>query len=286
VLSDLVLLRGLGSGSGPKKQLLLFGGGSAGARGAMVHLDYVPSMLGSASKNVDLVGYLDSPLWLDLPPLNRSFFEGFANLTHQIYDFANVTHLDEDCSATFIEDRWKCMLGEYRMHFVKTRYFLLASKHDGFQLYFDTGHNETTWTEDQLDYAAQFANKTAELVRTLASKGHAVYAPSCLSHAFSLVDNYFFNHSTEDGTTACDAVQEFLGLVVSNGSDANANRTFQWVDECYDLDCGTGCHIGDPPEDVDSEGRILLSGARGRFTNGGVAMGLLVMIGLLGLAAA
>ena len=31
----------------------------------MVHLDYVPEMIGSASaNNVDVIGVLDSPLWM------------------------------------------------------------------------------------------------------------------------------------------------------------------------------------------------------------------------------
>ena len=32
----------------------------------MVHLDYVPEMIGSASANVDVIGLLDSPLWMTM----------------------------------------------------------------------------------------------------------------------------------------------------------------------------------------------------------------------------
>jgi len=92
VLSDLVDQKGLGSG--PFKDTLIFGGGSAGGRGAMMHLDYVSEMLGpQASPNVDVVGFLDSPLWIDYPPFNPDF-EGFVVRTKGVFENMNVTHTD------------------------------------------------------------------------------------------------------------------------------------------------------------------------------------------------
>mmetsp|Transcript_82332 Transcript_82332/g.207767 ORF Transcript_82332/g.207767 Transcript_82332/m.207767 type:complete len:441 (-) Transcript_82332:149-1471(-) len=290
VLSDLVATRGLGSDQHGGRQLLIFGGGSAGSRGAMVHLDYVPSMLGKASQNVDIVGFLDSPLWLDIQPLNETFFEGFANQTHHVYDFANVTHLDSECAATFNESAWRCMLGEYRMPFVKSRYLLIAAQHDGFQLYYDTGHDKT-WTADQLHYAAQFSEKTSTLMSTLASTRHAVYSPSCKSHAESLWDNPFFNHTTDDGTSQCQALQEFLGLESNSSSKSSSssgggdNHSFKWIDTCHELDCGKGCHRGEAPKAADigdsDDEAMLLSNAHGSFVSGGMAAAVLLKVWLL-----
>ena len=48
--------------------LVLFGGHSAGARGAMVHLDKVAERL-KEQKGLTVLGILDSPLYLDLDPL-------------------------------------------------------------------------------------------------------------------------------------------------------------------------------------------------------------------------
>jgi hypothetical protein len=62
-------LRAKGMGAaGPRKHLLLFGGGSAGARGAMVHLDAIASELPS----MDVVGFLDSPVWVETGPAPAS----------------------------------------------------------------------------------------------------------------------------------------------------------------------------------------------------------------------
>ena len=68
MLKHLVENKGLGSGLGGRRDRLIFGGASAGARGAMVHLDYVQEMLGEAASNVDVVGFLDSPAWIDKEP--------------------------------------------------------------------------------------------------------------------------------------------------------------------------------------------------------------------------
>jgi hypothetical protein len=79
VLHELVTTHGLGTSAPPDR--LLFGGLSAGARGAMVHLDYVRSMLPldeAARQRVEVRGYLDSPLWLDIAPL-RLEIEGSSS---------------------------------------------------------------------------------------------------------------------------------------------------------------------------------------------------------------
>ena len=93
VIEDLVNRRGLGRS--PRKDLLLFGGSSAGARGAMVHLDYVHEMMGNSTvaSNVDVIGFLDSPLWIDIPPYPSSSFVGFNVTTAGVFAQANVTHL-------------------------------------------------------------------------------------------------------------------------------------------------------------------------------------------------
>ena len=61
------------------KDLVIYGGGSAGGRGAMVHLDYISSMLGHrASANVKVVGFIDSALWIDAAPFRGVDFPGWC----------------------------------------------------------------------------------------------------------------------------------------------------------------------------------------------------------------
>lgn len=90
VLEELVSSHGMGMAgasesrlSSGEAQLLVFGGFSAGARGAMVHLDAVPHYLGAAlghhlgqplgdeaAARMRIIGLLDSPLWLDITPMH------------------------------------------------------------------------------------------------------------------------------------------------------------------------------------------------------------------------
>ena len=95
-----------------KRDLLLFGGGSAGARGAMVHLDYVPQMIGGASANVDVIGVLDSPLWM--------MTDGYSNSLSMMTIAAQMNfqpeHAGRDCAAVYgpRSEIWKCFFAEYR----------------------------------------------------------------------------------------------------------------------------------------------------------------------------
>lgn len=245
VLSDLVHEHGLGSDLARNRHLLLFGGASAGSRGAMVHLDYVSSMIGRVSGGVDVVGFLDSPLWLDYAPLDASFEGGFANQTKQVHNFANVRHLGEGCEAHYDEaNQWRCLLGEYRMPFVTSPYFLIAAKHDWFQLNFLVGRDSSNFTPAMLDYAAAFANRTAVVVDTLAASHHAVFAPACYSHAKTLSDAGFFKDGLEDGVTAYGALRVFLQEV--RGGNKNG-EILKLIDSCFTFDCGKGCHSGDDP---------------------------------------
>ena len=64
-IQDLMTVHGMGADGSDHR--LLFGGCSAGARGAMANLDLVP---GYVPPNVRVVGFLDSCLWVDILPLN------------------------------------------------------------------------------------------------------------------------------------------------------------------------------------------------------------------------
>ena len=64
MIKHLVETQGLGTGPADE---LVFGGWSAGARGAMVHLDSVVAYLKDNALNpVKTLGMLDSPLYMDM----------------------------------------------------------------------------------------------------------------------------------------------------------------------------------------------------------------------------
>ena len=70
VFRDLVKRRGLGQRG---SDVVVFGGGSAGSRGAMVHLEYVRDWVRPNPKHsFSVIGHLDSPLWVDVDPFSNA----------------------------------------------------------------------------------------------------------------------------------------------------------------------------------------------------------------------
>jgi hypothetical protein len=259
VIKDLVQRHGLGSNS-HGRDTLIFAGGSAGARGVMVHLDYVSDMLGSAANAVKVVGFMDSPLWVQMPAVDSHQGRGdFVTETKTMHQFANVTHLGNACAARYKADQWKCLFAEYRMPFVKSRYLLVASQYDKFQLRSYIGHKPVTPKE--VDFAEQFGRRTLAVVENLVSDRHAVLSWACYNHMLSL-SNRFSKDATEEGVTLINATEQFLGLVPHEGKELG------WIDRCHGFDCGKNCYrplrqsfsIGSP---FNAGGRPTLGSAQG-----------------------
>ena len=243
VLTELVEIHGLGSGANNRTDTLLFGGASAGGRGAMVHLDYVRQMVGTkAAKNILVRGFLDSPLWMDLPSINPKF-PGFNVTTAGVFHLANVSHTDEKCIQQYSKtnEGWKCLMGQYRMPFVRTPYIISASQNDLFQTYEDIGHPPMSNKDYQ--YMLHFANVTkTEMLQLNAMnpQAHAVFSWGCFNHAVSMTNDGFnvwkAGESPDVASTMNDAVVEFLW-----GQGGEGNVVNQWVDRCNGWKCGTGC---------------------------------------------
>jgi len=228
---------------------VILGGQSAGARGAMLHLDYVQDLINDASGSdasarteVEVVGLLDSPLWMDLPPLPGSGFVGFNETCKDLYSYANVTHFGSECAQAFPDDeKWKCLMGQYRMPHVRTPYLLVASQYDSYQLSQNVGHRPHTPAERK--YAEEFARRTAALVKALrnawpseAQRQNAVFSWACYTHATTCSDSGF-DRGTCNGATVDQAMREFLGLA---GAQVRLPQQ-AWIDHCQGFACGSGC---------------------------------------------
>jgi len=247
VIADLVERWGLGGGGQGGKDTFILGGQSAGARGAMVHLDYVAEMLGpAAAPNVEVLGFLDSPLWIDMPPYGGSGFVGFATQCQGVFDNFGVNHLGADCVAAHpdIRDTWKCIMGQYRMPHVKTPYFVVASQYDSFQL----SKNRITGTglnDSQRAYADNFARRTAALMRSLRSRWpaaapeqNAVFSCACHDHACSDTESCFDRRACGAEVTTLDvALRRFLAQRARPAPPPQ----LEWIDSCKGFACGSAC---------------------------------------------
>jgi len=110
VLADLQAKRGLAPGA-----RLLFGGCSAGARGAMVHLDNVAAAL----PGVEVRGMLDSAYWINLAPSGSDASDALGGSLIQqaedVYGFANTTGvISAQCAQLYAATPWYCLFGARR----------------------------------------------------------------------------------------------------------------------------------------------------------------------------
>eukprot|EP00928_Gymnodinium_smaydae_P075263 TRINITY_DN5827_c0_g1_i2.p1 TRINITY_DN5827_c0_g1~~TRINITY_DN5827_c0_g1_i2.p1 ORF type:complete len:336 (+),score=27.84 TRINITY_DN5827_c0_g1_i2:238-1245(+) len=243
VLNDLVTL---GLGADGTKHTVILGGESAGARGAIAHLDYVPTMLGDRGHNVNVLGFFDSPLWLDEEPFNDHFC-GFRQLCKDAVDTFAITHLDHDCYGEMPQgERWRCIMPEYRLRYVTTPYFLVASQYDTFQLR-TNGIAYALKFEDEREYSSELAKRTLDVVKRLRAAWprqgiqNAVFSWACFDHPYG-------NAATRSSKMTCGssgytidaALKEFLGQVEPTYAGYSATD-FEWIDECSGVACGSGC---------------------------------------------
>jgi hypothetical protein len=200
VLASLVRTQGLGLHTGlgvaATAQRLLFGGCSAGARGAMMTLDYVADMLadvGITAAQVTVAGLLDSPLWVDVAPAQPHIVP-LSNETRAVYALVNASgRLGPGCEAAYPleEDRWMCLFGQYRMPMLLTPYMLNAAQDDKFELPYNlggttsVGYDVQSWHPNQLAYAQAFGPQVLAVVNTLptaSQKRSAVFSTACFRH--------------------------------------------------------------------------------------------------------
>ncbi|KAL1508018.1 hypothetical protein AB1Y20_007615 [Prymnesium parvum] len=190
VLSSLVSRHGLAEGA-----LVLFGGDSAGGRGAMVHLDGVAARLAAALRRppaaVRVRGMIDSAMWLDLLPAKGAAFPGFARVTKLVHANAAVD-VGADCAVRFPGEEWRCMFGEDRLPLLATPYFAIGSQHDSYQLSNDLPAGWQSRSE-YYAYLAAFSARTVELCLRIVNSTtrRAAYSSRCLRHAVSTQQQFF-----------------------------------------------------------------------------------------------
>lgn len=239
VLKDLVESQKLGSGLAGRDRVI-FGGYSAGARGAMVHLDYVQEELQAAgAANVDVIGFLDSPAYLQM---NSSFpkFELFPEQTKNVSQFANVTHFGTECESKYSGEEWKCLYGQYRLPTIQTPFMFIASQYDSYFLgnHLEIPSHGEQIKEDQSVYADEYAAALRQLNKDLSMKdGVGVYSWACYNHAMSARNDGFNQFTCDPNSTTVDvAFEQYLTqMAVDN------RTTVFYQDDCGSFNCSLGC---------------------------------------------
>jgi hypothetical protein len=189
VLASLVQKQGMGNVTGTR---LIFGGCSAGGRGAIFNLDYVPDILaaaGAAPGAVDVVGLFDAGLWVDIPPAVPGIISQQCQ-TAALAEMANATaRMSAGCLAAYPgAESWKCLYGVYRMPFIETPYIMQESQLDTFQVEINinaAGNLLPPSTPSQFAFAARFQQEAKTAIATLPTATQtksALFSPACFHH--------------------------------------------------------------------------------------------------------
>jgi len=230
VIEDLVR-KGLDEGA-----TLVFGGGSAGGRGAMVLLDEIAESL----PKVLVRGFLDSPFYIDIDAYSPKF-AGFQGQHVDVLNNFNATSVvSGECKSRYPgTDMWKCLFGQYRMPLVRTPSLMMTSRFDSWQIsHLVHGYSgietQPMFTASELTYIQEFGRKTHEHIvhlRSSVPQAGMLYSPACYNHHISEKSG-FWSTTTSAGTSEADAVTQIL---FGHG---------YYVDDCSGFDCGMGCGGG------------------------------------------
>jgi hypothetical protein len=213
ILASLVRNHGLGSMPG---QRLLFGGCSAGARGAAFTLDYVPALLQAAGANYQpvLTGFLDSPLWLDVQPLATAPLSLQCQAQAAVGYLNATARLGASCAAAYPspQDQWRCLFGQYRIPLLRTPYGMSQNQFDSFQLEYALGGSMPPIYPNQVAYADAFGEAMEGVLSSLPSSsngpGSAIFSPACFDHCLTLTAAFWSVQS--EGVTLSEAARWWL----------------------------------------------------------------------------
>ena len=192
VFSDLISSRGLGRVPGTN---VLYGGCSAGARGAMFNADAVGAQLRAAlGGNVTRYGaLLDSAFWQDIEPYNSSL-PSLMNVTAQAVElYGNAALALPECKMQYpAEDQtWRCYYGAFLLPHVKESFFLHQFLYDSYQLGKD-GAGKITPSGAIVEYDETFRTLTHQFaavdVKASALKpgDKGAMLPACYKHCNTL----------------------------------------------------------------------------------------------------
>jgi hypothetical protein len=184
----------------------ILGGLSAGARGAMVHLDSIHEVLPTGVK---VLGHLDGPASFGHLPWMVKMTKEAAEL----YASDGAMTCDGGGNNT-----WKCLFSEHRLPMLKTPFLLILSQADAYSLW---GYCSPKSAKPEFK---ELSGRITKLIGNLSSHV-AVLSSTCWDHAISVFDS--FAHQKVG-----DLLRKFL---------KNPAKAPKQISEKGELNAGDGC---------------------------------------------
>mmetsp|Transcript_24582 Transcript_24582/g.47865 ORF Transcript_24582/g.47865 Transcript_24582/m.47865 type:complete len:453 (+) Transcript_24582:100-1458(+) len=219
---------------------VIYGGCSAGARGAIATMDYVSGSSEIVGK-AGVVGLLDSGLWVPISPTSQALAPGWKSFGQQTRAAMKMVNASALITGPCLEryqrqERWKCLMASYRLPFVRTPYFLVHSQYDRFALGMNIfGH----WFQGKTVGGSgtpneEWAEKYRQLVRGYLpnpqnGSGIVVYSPACFFHC--VMTKVSFWTTFANGLYLVKVLEEWLESPDTAGSKI--------IENCKGFNCGS-----------------------------------------------
>uniref|UniRef100_A0A7S4H9U1 Pectin acetylesterase n=1 Tax=Guillardia theta TaxID=55529 RepID=A0A7S4H9U1_GUITH len=216
-----------------KGHTLIFGGCSAGGRGAMFNLEYLPEFI---PQGVKIAGFFDSPMWVDMEPLDAGAVS-FQTQTAAVFKMTNAqSRMGTRCASIYTKEseQFKCLFGEYRAPTIDLPFLVAASQYDSFQIRSNTGVSPP-YDADQLAYVERFRQRVQQAMMRLNVSHVASFAYSCYGHCISEGKTFWTQQVTIGGTkkSLYDVTSEWMRKQLEGE---------QVIDKCGGFDCGCSCN--------------------------------------------
>ena len=244
VLVDLHSRFQLGKG----QNVIIFAGGSAGARGLVMNEEKIKTKIASFEGESDVYFIIDAGLWQDVDPLDPTKFVGFQYQTNSALHMTKASNLiPKECKLMYNNNLWKCLYTSYRYPYLKTPSFSMVSYYDKWQLPFnleiESGIKATyPWSSQQEAYAKQFAKYTATYLQSSATNpqsfeinhsSKSIFGMSCYNHHVSESNEGYYEIKVGDErVTMAESVKHFV---------LNPFEPKVYLDTCVDFNCNPSC---------------------------------------------
>jgi len=235
LFADLVAARGLGGDAGTR---VLYGGCSAGARGALFNADAVRAGLSASAVAANITRFgtlLDSAFYQDIEPYDTALPSLMTIAAAAVQLHGSAAGAMPACAARFSgADIWKCFFGCYTVPFLEAPYFLHQFLYDSYQL--DKNGATGTPKGAQVAYDEDFRNLTHTYARldvdVRPGRDHAASLPACHRHCNTLTGNTWSTNTVQGHTLEAAVASWFF-------SDASVPNFLE--DTCGGFSCGPGC---------------------------------------------
>jgi len=207
VFLDLRKRTGLGSRMGDR---VIYGGCSAGARGAIATIDYFSSNTQFVGK-AGVLGLLDSGMWVPIPPRQQSHIADWDSFSDQMKASMGLMNssalLGERCGQRYPgKEGWKCLMAAFRLPFIRTPYFMVHSQYDLFAVSMNLWGKYMVahkFTKRDLMWAEAYRSMIVKYLPAPAmGSGTFIFSPACYFHCILTVPRFWMTTANNAGLAA------------------------------------------------------------------------------------